>query len=1088
MIKEFNCLDLQEKLSGYYVLEASAGTGKTFAVEQLYVRLLIEKEFAIEIDEILVVTFTKAAAKELKERIHQNIKKIIKVLEDQDKNSQYSYLVPFLDNEEKRQRAIQKLKETLFVFLEEAQIFTIHGFCFRMLYEYAFDAKILFGEFSNEEEPIQKFMVRSVLNQLINDNLLTDGQIQLLVKTYENEKKLFEKATSKALETKERVSAAAMQSDLNQKLAFHEIEINQLIRELLDLPKYFLKKADFLDIQTLSSKALHLQKILEKKRTESNELDELIFYWVPLLHSIQDDRRKKTKEKPLFLEVQKLKQLFLPLLESGCNAIYIFSLFQKYLNERWEAFLKEEGLYTFDFILKEMSLAMQCAEFVDRVQKKYQAVMIDEFQDTDHDQWSIFEHLFVKQKNCSSFFIIGDPKQSIYRFRNADLYSFLKAKEIFGEKGHRILSTNFRSSPPLVKALNKLFDHKKHWLSLPRLNQTLPYIPVSPKEGLREKILNDGKQSLHFFFCQKENAEELLYQRITNEMIDLREKQNLEFHQMAVLVKDRYQAEKVMELLAKKKIPSTNYTYTSYNENMSTQGMRDFFEAILDPMNAMKTSKVWFGPFFNEEEIFDQETFLKFLSDFQNEWAIKRFPGLLEAFKKFKWRGKTLFTRWKKNEKLYEEIEEILELLSMYFQNFSIDDQHLLSFFEWIQEKEYKKNPASEDTLQTGVKILTIHMSKGLEFDVVFPIGASVSLAREKEQGEEARKEIEAEKFRQFYVALTRAKERVYLPVIFFENEQNEKEGSLVQLFFKDLLKKPFILENYLPHFQEWAAEKIVSYEIVEKEVFKIYDDKVLEGQITDFQEEQFRAKSSNEKILSFSSLKHLDGEKTRQQDCLDSSFQYSKEKLPPSQKTGKIFHEIFEEIFRRNLLKKSLKSWESILKKKMSKYGFLEEQKPLIQEIIFSYLTLPLSPFPFSLRDVRYEHLFPECEFLFLQTKDCWIKGYIDLFFIYKDQYFILDWKSNWLGDGKENYEREFLEKEMGQKRYDLQAALYYEALKRSRIGNQDSQDKKFGGVFYIFIRGLSSKGQGIYHFYPKIENIEALLEHERLPNGDEL
>src|SRR3989338_849715 len=119
-MKRFDCLALDCPLFGPHLLEASAGTGKTFSIEHIFVRLILEK---VGVEKILAVTFTRAATRELKARIRSNLEKALECIQSQ--NSSWEYLQPHFGSEE----AIRLLADALATF-DQCQIFTIHGFCF----------------------------------------------------------------------------------------------------------------------------------------------------------------------------------------------------------------------------------------------------------------------------------------------------------------------------------------------------------------------------------------------------------------------------------------------------------------------------------------------------------------------------------------------------------------------------------------------------------------------------------------------------------------------------------------------------------------------------------------------------------------------------------------------------------------------------------------------------------------------------------------------------------------------------------------------------------------------------------------------
>src|SRR5690606_15460837 len=122
-----------------------------------------------------------------------------------------------------------------------------------------------------------------------------------------------------------------------------------------------------------------------------------------------------------------------------------------------------------------MQKAIDVPKFKAKVRQKYQAAIIDEFQDTDKVQWDIFQKLFIEEP-LQALYLVGDPKQSIYRFRKADIYTYLAARVTLGEENAYVLDTNYRSSKSLVSALNALFE--RPFLYLPKLKEILPFYPV----------------------------------------------------------------------------------------------------------------------------------------------------------------------------------------------------------------------------------------------------------------------------------------------------------------------------------------------------------------------------------------------------------------------------------------------------------------------------------------------------------------------------------------------------------------------------------------------------------------------------------
>ena len=156
---QFDVLDRNLNLKQNYLLEASAGTGKTFSIENIVVRLLVEEE--IPLDQILVVTFTRAATRDLKLRIRQNINFVLECLENETENVP-DFIQSYLEKDSSELYRIQKkLKKALLCF-DQAQIFTIHGFCAKMLREHLFESDIATGTLDTEESIARSEVIRVI--------------------------------------------------------------------------------------------------------------------------------------------------------------------------------------------------------------------------------------------------------------------------------------------------------------------------------------------------------------------------------------------------------------------------------------------------------------------------------------------------------------------------------------------------------------------------------------------------------------------------------------------------------------------------------------------------------------------------------------------------------------------------------------------------------------------------------------------------------------------------------------------------------------------------------------------------------------
>ena len=281
---------------------------------------------------------------------------------------------------------------------------------------------------------------------------------------------------------------------------------------------------------------------------------------------------RKVKGGPL-PRLEELHARLFPLLEEASHPKKL----QQRLARDFEEYRRENEAISPDDLLLRVQEALKTPAFLAQVQKRYRAVVIDEFQDTDPVQWEIFDTLFGSA-DLAAFYLVGDPKQSIYAFRKADVYTFLTAGKKFGKEAHAYLDTNYRSEQGLVAQLNALFSDKE-WMDLPQWNTTLS-IPAS-------RAAKEGEGRLLFLVTAPD--EESYFPFIVHEITRLQ----VPLESIAILVKDRYQAKRIQQFLQAWNIPSSQQRK---EELTSIPHLRDFLSAVLDPLDisAVKSS---LGPF-----------------------------------------------------------------------------------------------------------------------------------------------------------------------------------------------------------------------------------------------------------------------------------------------------------------------------------------------------------------------------------------------------------------------------------------------------------------------------------------------------------
>lgn len=1042
-MQRFDCLSASCSLDGEHLLEASAGTGKTFAVEQIFVRLILER--SLEVEQILVITFTKAATRELKSRIRSSLEKALSQLETQ--TIEWEYLAPFAEEK----KAKLKLFDAIRAF-DRSQIFTIHGFCARMLKEFAFEAGVIFSAKSSDEPSgeISEKLKTAVLDFLLHlsKDLLCPQQLSLLCKKYQGVEKLSKKLLRSSMrEFPPQKRFSDFYEEYKKLILPWTVSAEALKRDFVLLSKNYKTaiKGRF-------------EKQLEALAEEpSQEAFEFLLEEEGSLFAFLSEDNRKVKWTPVTVPSQSFfdwGQLHLkPLID---QATHRRNLFQLVANE-WSLAVKQlmsnEALQGPDAILQAMHRALgEKPLFLTKLRAKYAAAIIDEFQDTDLLQWDIFRTLFLeKTGKARSIFLVGDPKQSIYRFRKADIYTYLQAKTYLDPKSHYHLDTNFRSAPALIEALNVLFE--KPWLHLPKWNSLLPYHPVrAGAKGI--ELFCDEKGAVHFFAAKASDQEEnIFFSFIAKEILNLKDKVS-SLNQFAALVKDRYQASRLVEYLEKRGISAITKSHLPLGETFGFKALFELFRALIHPKDLKQTKLVLAGPFARMRVDLVPPNILPIFFEWK---AVLEEKGLFPFFQMFF--SSTLHER------------PVLERIAQLDAEFSLDFfQAVERLLEWEREEGFslkglerilrkmalddveedekmRRRAASDDE---AVQVMTMHVSKGLEFDVVFGLG----LITNTPEPEEDLEEIEAEKMRQLYVAMTRAKRRLYVPLIVDEKTPpTDGTASPMELFFHRLREN----DPAEVVFEKLQKRANITWEILSapSELNLPAEEKLLALPAL----EPAHLQITPSYLQSFTSLAashSIEGPEY----LIEEGF--TLHTLPRGTEMGLFLHELFEDIFSFPcpIWRSPNKIHELVEQKiKNSKYSPWESA---LQSLVFEVMQLPflamLEP-----ADVQVE-----VEFLF-QREPHFIKGFVDLAFRIENRLYFLDWKSNWLGSSDEAYSYANLEKCMIESDYILQASLYAEALKRA------FPSLEFAGAYYLFLRGIHSITQGIFFIEPK-EN------HDRL------
>jgi exodeoxyribonuclease V beta subunit len=1025
-MKRFDVLDRNQEVRGLHFVEASAGTGKTFAIEQLVVRLLLEGASPLTIEQIAVVTFTRAAERELKGRIRCNLETVAECLKGR-REAPWDYLKAFLERQEGAQAA-RRAEDALACF-ESASIFTIHGFCHRMLSEYALEAAVPIGV----PDPDAK-EYRSLLKQVVRDYLRAGlkaphyhpSQMERVLRAHRQRLEAVERKLLAWTEGEAQIPSFPSYEEARQQFCAQLArvgtrEAERVLRDF-DLLAPCYKKMGGGEAR---DQMRRIAQVLERGEGACALFDRLVQEGECVLERLAPNNMKvrarlpvETHDPGLF---EDLRRALCPSVAAAVDPEKTLLRMAQECRSRFQAF----EMLTPDAILRKMAAATARPSFCARVRARFRAAVIDEFQDTDPLQWDIFRSLFVAEKAAmTSVCFVGDPKQSIYAFRGADVSTYLKAREQVGSKSVSCLGTNFRSAEPLVEALNRLF-------SLPGWLPQLDYRPVAAGGGV--PLLSDGRACVQFFVAEgalgRERRwptlaleEEQLFPFIAQEMQRLQRECGTPYHACAVLVKDRYQARRLQAFLTLWNIPSSLKRSGSLADAQALSAVEELLRAALFPRDLSVLRNALSGPLVGWDcrTLLDENALQRATLTFVRFRETLRQHGVGAFFRAFLQSPYAAV-----QSDLYEDFRQIVSLLI----DRELEGKEPLSFFE--EDLEEIQACASDE--EGCVQILTMHLSKGLEFPVVFALGvASRHLLHDGyfplrgqivAASDAVLDELDAEKMRQLYVAFTRAKQRLYIPIALETAGKTPQTGAASPM--------------------ELFLQRTGAFDSLEPRIHLLDRSFSLER-------EPARVSSSPFKTLSCAF-----------DPITVSSFSSLAQKAPPSAPkeasgiplgaaTGTILHRILERITASGLYAPWNQARILAALREETRHTPLEPWQEPLYAMIESAFRLPLCDgrATFNLLEVSPERMQQEMDFLF-PTDGGYMKGCVDLVFEKAGRFYLLDWKSNWLPV----YDVLHMEEEMRRCDYGRQAALYAEALKR-HLGRY-GMEERFGGFFYLFLRG---------------------------------
>ncbi len=1139
---------LRLPLIGERLIEASAGTGKTFTIAALYLRLLLglggEAAYprAISVEELLVVTFTEAATEELRGRIRSNIHELrIACLRGESCNPLYSALLAEIADKDDAAKTLLLAERQM----DEAAVFTIHGFCQRMLSLNAFESGMLFEQQLIEDESRLRYqacadfwrrhcypLTRDIA-AVIHD--VWKGPRDLL-------KSLDRWLQGEAPQLKSPPAPNETLAERHQQIIARIDSLKQQWREQVGEIEGVLENSG-LDRRKFNRG--NQGKWMEKVNAWAQE--ETLSYQLPdalekFAQSFLLERTKAGGEPPvhpLFSAVESLLASSLTLTDL---------VLARAMVEIRDAVAREKrrrGELGFDDMLSRLDEALRGDSgetLASAIRQRFPVAMIDEFQDTDPQQYRIFRRIWRRQPE-TALLLIGDPKQAIYAFRGADIFTYMKARGDVA--AHYTLDTNWRSSPGMVGSVNRLFSLSDN----PFMFHEIPFLPVkaaAKNKGLRFTVDAADVPAMNVWLMPGDTVGSGDYQTFMAQLCATQIRDWLSAGQqgrallwrgetsrpvqasdITVLVRNRLEAAQVREALQTLGIPSVYLSNRdSVFETLEAQELLWLLQAVLAPerentlRSALATSM--FGLTALDIENLNQDeqawdALVEEFSEYRQIWRQRGVMPMLRALMTARHIAENLLAT-RGGERRLTDILHISELLQEAASQ--LESEHAL--VRWLAQHiaEPDSNAASQQMrLESDkhlVQIVTIHKSKGLEYPLVWlpfiarfrkqdqafyhdreTFAAVLDLGQDEASLELAEAERLAEDLRLLYVALTRAVWHCSLGVAPLSSRKSGNSdfhlsalGRLLQageamdaaglaarladFCHGDIaLQRPGELD-----LTPWQAPAATIPRLSARELQRrIADD----WRVTSYSGLQQHGFSGGQDLLP-----RLDVDAAGVGEVVEEP-QLTPHQFPRGAAPGTFLHSLFEEL---DFTQPVPEGW---MAEKLQLSGFDAQWAPVLTDWLGGVLKTRL-PGPdialnqLAARDKQVEMAFylPITQLLTAERLDALIrqydplsadtpsldfrqvrgmlKGFIDLVFRHEGRYYLLDYKSNWLGEDREAYTRPAMEQAMRAHRYDLQYQLYSLALHRylrHRLADYD-YDRHFGGVIYLFLRGMDGQEGG--------------------------
>ena len=1132
------------------VIEASAGTGKTYAIEHLVLDLLLRTDSSIE--NILVVTFTEKAAEQLRGRIRTLLENV------------WSGLLSPLEDGTADQLTIddlarRKLETALFSF-DSASIYTIHAFCWRMLTDLAFETGTSFGLELVDSHRVFHRAFRDELREV----LALEGSYRPLLDEW-----MTNGETARHPNLVESLEDLLHQSHFNHYLESGARERNDhAIKELAEtydaalLIKLCARKNKRVSADVVT-RAGELASIIRRHRNSREQLRVELgaFDFEALPYRANGDDPSEARLAGVLEAARLACSLDTRVVDSFLPRVAERLRTEKLRNNEIDYGDMLEWLWGSLEGARGQSLLMLLRE-------RCHFSLIDEFQDTDDLQWKIFRKIFIESNGTNVLYVVGDPKQAIYAFRGADVVTYLDARrEILESGGASIrLVDNYRSTGDLIEALNRILDQKAQ----PALfTGDIRYdTPVTcGRSDLR--ALDDNSASITpvtlLKYCP-DNApasaarmRASIGRRIAAEIrkllvagpriaiSDSTRSRQVEAKDIYVLTRTGAEAIEIGSYLREQGVPFAFYKKEGLFQTSEAYDVLDVLNAIEDPDSRSKRLKAWVSPFFAVPypDLFEcgEVEAGHPLNERLYEWNIlaeqENFGALFDQMvHRSGLVSRELF--------LANSERELTNYLHIFETLLEQTARERLSLREIISRLEsfiagtalpaaIDSNIQRIETDRAVVQIMSVHLSKGLQADVVFVFGGTVQppmIPRVSVYHDEKRerrigigsigralgktsidRERREENERLSYVALTRARAKVYLPLYpvgstkrlngYYEPLNGRLRALSLEIDRGEVSRKLFeqIDVRDTNYDAESVSAKVESRLAVWSPPASLLGS--IEGVTSQRLFDRLRVRSRPMQTRSYTSLEARPIAARNTNDLEPEDFKYDLETpaetadLKGGRRVGIFLHEVIEKLDLKSFDRaRNLAAWREqhevrkLFSDTMRRNGvgdlrWFERGAEIVFNALTSPIALPtgnvvggLYRLP-SVREMEFMFPIPERVHSLLDSvnESRWtaergyLKGFVDFVFEHSGLHYFADWKS----DALTSYDHSSIESHVHE-HYDLQARIYSVGVVRLLgIKSKAEYDERFGGLLYLFIRGMrrDSDSEGVYFRRPEWSEI---------------